>query len=206
MVLISSETALTVSNIRYYLSFCYRHLRDMRWHLIVVSVGIFLMAMKLHSFRVLSGRLVGLVWRNVCRVCLSVCFNRCVAPLLTLRNLVWSRQIFPHQTRHLWVFSPILWHITYLMLVFTYWQKTKRFFYFVSCTFGVISRSHCLSPGHGFTALSSSESFILALFESVISFEVNCFVCGVRRHPAEVFCMWNSIIPASVVKTFSSVE
>lgn len=30
MVLISSETALTVSNIRYSLSFCYRHLRDMR--------------------------------------------------------------------------------------------------------------------------------------------------------------------------------
>ena len=30
MVLISAETAVTVSNIRYSLSFCYRHLRDMR--------------------------------------------------------------------------------------------------------------------------------------------------------------------------------
>ena len=158
MVLISAETALTVSNIRYSLSFCYRHLRDMRWHLIAVLVGIFLMASEAAR---LSVCLVG-----VCRSCLEEClsclpsarFNRFVTSLLTLRNLCVIQTDIPHQTRNLWVFSPILWH--YHLLDVGLWSievlnfdETKLiYFYFASCTFGVVSRSHCLSPGHGFTA------------------------------------------------------
>ena len=78
------------------------------------------------------------------------------------------------------------------------------YFYFVSCTFGVISRSHCLKP--------RSQIYYFIFFWEFYSFSsiwicdffrVNFFVYGLRRHLAEVFCKWNSIVPASVIdKTF----